>query len=188
MVTSESSFLPINIAVLVFVLMIHIPLFRSHMRERCSQCTLIRTESMPLLNHRCRRTVRLSRSIITQTVVGLVIVIQHFIVVALIIHIDVLILHPEEVFTVHHIVFLRDMTPSHITGIIQPDTHLVGIRGRGVLGSDNNNAVSTLRTVDCGSCSIFQDVHRLDVTRRDIRNTGNRETVHDIERLIALGQ
>ena len=57
--------------------------------------------------------------------------------------------------------------------------HLI-ILSAGIFGSDDNNAVSTLRTVDSGSRSVFQDVHRSDVTRRDIRDTRYRHTIHDI--------
>ena len=65
--------------------------------------------------------------------------------------------------------------------------HLV-ILGTGIFGIDDDNAVSTLGTVDSGSRSVFQDVHRSDVTRRDIRDTRHRHTIHDIQRVVALGQ
>ena len=65
--------------------------------------------------------------------------------------------------------------------------HLI-ILGSGIFGSDDDNAVSTLGTVDSGSRSILQDVHRSDVARRDIRDTRYRHTIDDIQRVVALGQ
>ena len=65
--------------------------------------------------------------------------------------------------------------------------HLIILR-TGILGCDDDNTISTLRTVDSRSCSIFQNVHRSNIARRDIRDTRDRHTVHDIQRVIALSQ
>ena len=67
------------------------------------------------------------------------------------------------------------------------ELHLIVI-GIGIFGGDDDNAVSTLRTVDSGCSCILEDVHRSDVTRRNIGNRAHRHTVHDIERVVALGK
>ena len=100
----------------------------------------------------------------------------------------VFILHQHKLTIVHYLHAVRQFLPSHITGIIHMENHFVFSIGAGVFSSNNDNTVSTLRTIDSGSSSVFQNVHRCNICRSNIRNRANRHTVHDIQRVVALGQ
>ena len=56
-----------------------------------------------------------------------------------------------------------------------------------VLRRNDNNSVSTSRTIDCRSRGIFQNIYRLNVAGIELREclAINRESVDDIERLVS---
>ena len=106
---------------------------------------------------------------------------------SVILHRGPFVLHQGKLARIHHFVFLGDFLPSHISRVVNMESHLIAIR-IGIFGSDDNYTVCTLRTVNSSSRSILQYVHRSNVTRRNIRNRTNRHTIHDIKRVIALRQ
>ena len=52
-----------------------------------------------------------------------------------------------------------------------------------LLGGDEHDAVTCLRTVDGGRSGILEDFHALDVIRVEVCDRLRTETVHDIERI-----
>ena len=104
------------------------------------------------------------------------------------IQVCILILHQHEVAGTHRLHAVGQLLHARITGVVKMQHHLVLAIRIGIFGRNDDYTVCTLCTVDSRCSSILQYVHRSDVVRRDIRDRTNRHTVHDIQRVIALGQ
>ena len=100
----------------------------------------------------------------------------------------ILILHQNEIIHIEHIVFLSHLLPTHIAGIVKMELHLIVRVGVRILGRDDDNTVSALCTIDSGCGCILENVHRLDVVRRDIRDRAYLETINDVQRVAGLGK
>ena len=84
---------------------------------------------------------------------------------------------------VHHFGIVLQVFDSNRTGVVQ--RHLTLLTG---FGSNQNNAISTTRTVNSRSRGVFQYINRLNVLRIQSFNTAighQRNTIHYIQRSIA---
>ena len=94
-----------------------------------------------------------------------------------------LILVHTEVVWIHHADFLHYLLPAERSVEVYVDLTFLT-----ALGCNDNDTVSTARTVDSGGSSILQHVDCLDIRRRDVVDRGNLETIHDVERRVILRQ
>ena len=112
---------------------------------------------VPVVEDTGKRTMRLGLGIVLRVVV-LVEVGQHLLVRTIVGDVGILVGHTEIVLVVHHLVLLGNMTPAHVTGIVQMNLHLVAI-SLGILGGDDDYTVSALGTVDSRSRGVLEYVH-----------------------------
>ena len=113
--------------------------------------------------------------------------------IGLIFMVLVLVLQESEVTSGEQVHGLGDLLPTHVASVVHADLALAAVAASllvhiGILGSDDDDTVGTLRTIDSGSGSVLEYVHGLDVGRSDVGDAGNRESIDDVERVVGLGE
>ena len=84
---------------------------------------------------------------------------------------------------IHHIIYItRNLVNTEVTRVV----YLQRLVFLTILGSDDNDTISSTRTVDGTRRSILQDLDGLDIIRREVTDSGTHwHTINDIKRSCA---
>ena len=81
----------------------------------------------------------------------------------------------------HHVQFILRGVQSHGSAIGRVDVSVLA----SLFEIDEDDAITSARSVDCGCRTVLEDIDRFDIRRVDVGQVSSRNTVNDYERTIA---